>query len=145
MKMIRKLARRFRDFLDRHSYPFKDELVLRLVLHTSSLEMAPTEFREFAPLPGCCGPFKLSGSSLPVFQYIVFEKSIMEFIDVRVEVSRPERIEYSATINSTTAPERHGETVKVKEIYKDPFIVLSRHLFRYFPLFVLPEKRNVNR
>jgi hypothetical protein len=111
------------------------EIVLSLVLNTASLELKPWDSVELAPIKGCCGPFKLYGNSLPVITYRVFEKAIMEFILVRVEIARPDRITYLAKIDSVTAPERHGESVEVKPKYKEPFQKLALQLFRYFPLY----------
>jgi hypothetical protein len=110
-------------------------------MHVSCLELAIGEIVELAPLKGLCSPFELSGNGLPVFEYVMFEKSIMEFVRVRVEVSRPERIQFRTTISSTTAPERHGEVIETVARYKAPFHLLARHLYRYFPLYVLPVKR----
>lgn len=123
--------------------PYNDELVLSLILNTASLELGKDEYVELAPLKGCCGPFKLSGNGLPVFEYIVFEKSIMEFIKVRVEISRPDRIDFSSKIESTSAPERHGEEIETKDKYKRPFNELSLHLFQYFGHYVSREKRGI--
>ena len=130
---LKRKARELAAWLLEWARPFQDELVLSLVLNTASLGLDKGDYVELAPLPGCCGPFRLSGNSLPVFEYRVFEKAIMEFIHVRVEVAKPDRISFIATIDSTTAPERHGEKVEVKEKYKEPFEKLALHLFRYFP------------
>lgn len=134
-QLVRKLTLKLHNWTKTLAKPHQDELVLALVLQTAALELPKGEYRELAPVKGCCGPFKLSGNSLPVFEYKVFEKSIMEFIHVRVEVSRPDRIYYRATIDSTTAPERHGEEVEMKAKYKEPFERLSWHLFQYFPFY----------
>ncbi len=115
--------------------PSKEEIVRAIVLHTSSLELTREEHVEFAPIKGTCGPFRLRGNGLPVFTYTVFEKSLMEFITIRVEVSRPNNIRYIATIDSTTAPEQHGKIVEVKGKYKAPFEALASHLHSYFPLY----------
>lgn len=118
-----------------------EDLVSHLVVHTASLELAKDEYVELAPIKGCCGPFKLTGNSLPAFEYVVFDKQkeplMMEFIKVRVEVSRPDRIEYTATIESKNTEDkaRHGEVLVVKEEYKAPFQKLADHLYNYFPLF----------
>src|SRR4051812_41858492 len=93
----------------------KLELILALTLQTAALELAKHEFIELAPLPGVIGPFRLSGNSLPVFEYRVFDPRkkpfMMEFVKVRVEVSKPERIHYIATIDAEGSqdPKRHGE------------------------------------
>ncbi len=132
---MKKLLRGLQEFLDRFTAPTKEELILALTINTASLELAKGEYIELARCrPGQCGPFKLSGNSLPVFEYVMFEKKIMEFINVRVEVSKkPYRIQYICTIASNTAPELHGKEVEAKERYKEPFEYLIRHLFRYFP------------
>jgi hypothetical protein len=142
MTCLKNLARKLADRLLDWTPPSQDELVLALTLNTASLEIPPGEFRELAPLKGCCGPFKLSGNALPVFTYTVFEKSIMEFIQVRVEISKPDRITFYSTIDSTTAPELHGQEVETKEKYKQPFHQLAQHLFRYFP-FPMPKKEGL--
>jgi hypothetical protein len=130
------------------------EVVFSIVYHTIALELARDEFVELAPINGTCGPFKLSGNGTPVISYVVFDGNlddraslvgrVMEFIQVRVEISKPDRIEYKAFIESknTVDNARHGEEVLCKGKYKKPFEVLSRHLWRYFPLYVHPEKRN---
>lgn len=135
MKFIIDKIRQFQYYLDRFTKPHPEEVVLSLVLHTAALELAPGDFIELAPVKGCCGPFRLEGNSLPSFTYRVFEKKIMEFIQVRVEISRPDRIEYTCTIDSTTAPERHGEIIETIDKYKTPFEMLSLYLFRYFPYY----------
>jgi len=128
------------------------ELVLALTLHTSALELAKNEYIELAPLPGVCGPFKLSGNSLPVFEYRIFDPRkkpfMMEFIKVRVEISKPDRIHYIAKVDSqgSADPIRHGEEVPVLDKYKEPFEKLSEHLFRYFPYYRQPQlDRDPNR
>ncbi len=128
--------RRLERYLAPRTAPHPDELVTSLILHTASLELAKGEFIELAPIKGCCGPFKLSGNCLPVFEYIVFDKTApMEFIKVRVEISKPDRIEFSAAIESihTSDPKRHGEILEVKQRFKEPFEKLALHLFHYFP------------
>ncbi len=133
--MIRDLLLFLKSYIDHWTRPHYDMLVTMLIIHTASLELAKGEYVEFAPTKGCCGPFKLSGNSLPVFEYTVFEKDIMEFIAVRVELAKPDRIEYIAKITSTSAPERHGEAVEVKDKYKAPFDTLAQNLYRYFPFY----------
>ncbi len=117
--------------------PSQELLVLSLTLNAARLALGKGEFIALAPIKGCCGPFRLSGNSLPVFDYRVFDKGMMEFVAVRVEVSKPDRIEFLATIDSikTSDPKRHGEVVSVTDKYKAPFNLLAGHLFRYFPLY----------
>lgn len=130
-KWVRKLALG----VNQLARPYPDEIVSHLIMHTAALELPKREYVEFAPIKGCCGPIRLSGNCLPVFEYRMFEKKLMEFIQVRVEVSKPDRIEYQCTIDSVTAPERHGEPVDVAERYKEPFEKLTRYLFDYFPFY----------
>lgn len=130
---IKRKLRGFAEWLLLKAKPHRYEMVLVLVLNTASLEIPHGEYIELAPIKGTCGPFRLSGNSLPVFEYRVFEKALMEFIAIRVEVARPDRISFLATIDSTTAPELHGQPILVKERYKEPFYQLVQHLYRYFP------------
>jgi hypothetical protein len=126
-------------------YQEKLELVLALTLQTAALELAKQEYVELAPLPGMCGPFRLSGNSLPVVEYRVFDPRkkpfMMEFVKVRVEIAKPDRIEYIATIDCKglkgehTDASRHGESVAVLDKYKEPFEILSKHLRNYFPFY----------
>ncbi len=129
--------RSFENWLDRYSAPKADELVLSLVLNTSSLELVKNEFVEFAPIKGCCGPFKLYGNSLPVFEYTVFHQPIMEFVKIRVEVARPDRISFHAAVESkgTLDSARHGEEIAVIDRFKAPFNRLALNLFYYFPYY----------
>lgn len=121
-----------------------------LIMHTASLELAKHEYIELAPVTGMCGPCKLSGNSLPVFEYRVFDPRkkpfMMEFVKVRVEVSKPDRIQFIAKIDSEGSVDhaRHGEEVEALPMYREPFYRLATHLFRYFPYFVNP-KRDPNR
>lgn len=137
MKILVNWARAVQNYLSKWTNPAIDELVSSLIRNTASLELAREEFLELAPIRGCCGPFRLSGNSLPVFEYIVFEKKIMEFVKIRVEVSKPDRMEFQATIESakTSDPKRHGEVIEVKAKYREPFGKLSWHLFNYFPYY----------
>lgn len=130
----------------------KLELVLALTLQTAALELTKSEYLELAPVRGMCGPFRLSGNSLPVFEYRVFDPRkkpfMMEFIKVRVEVSKPDRIHYIATIDSKGSqdPKRHGEEVPIIAKYREPFEFLSEQLFKYFPFYANPAMmRNKNR
>lgn len=145
--MIRKLAFWLFNKLKKHAKPYDDQLVLALTLQTASLELGKDQYIELAPIKGCCGPFKLSGNGLPTFEYMVFEKKIMEFIKVRVEISKPDRIHYIATIDAkhTMDPKRHGEEVEVTDAYKAPFETLAWHLFNYFPFYMQQHKEALAR
>lgn len=135
--MIQKLAFFLMSYLKRWAKPSDEDLVTSLIYNTASLELTKGECIELAPIKGCCGPFKLYGNALPVFEYNVFEKEMMEFIKVRVEVSKPGRIHFLTSIDSinTSDPVRHGEEVETKEKYKEPFNKLAWSLFQYFPYF----------
>lgn len=122
----------------------KLNLILALTLQTASLELKKNEYIELAPVLGMCGTCRLSGNSLPVFEYRVFDPRkkpfMMEFIKVRVEISKPDRIQYIATIDSHGShdPARHGEVVPVLEKYMEPFQKLSGFLKAYFPYYRNP-------
>jgi hypothetical protein len=122
--------------------PSQVELVTSLVLNTASLEIAAYEHREFAPIKGTCGNIRLTGTSLPVFTYLVFDKKLMEFVEVRVEVSRPERIEYIARIKSLDIS-TDGKEVPIVDKYKAPFERFSLALYNYFP-FPMPRRERGN-
>jgi hypothetical protein len=138
---MKKFIRWLIEWLEWFVIPSQQELVSHLVLHTSCLEMMKHEYTLLAPVKGCCGPFKLSGNALPVLEYIVFHKPIMEFIQVRVEVGRPDKMKFICTISSDSAPERHGEAIETREAFERPFRILIAHLFRYFPLYIKEPKR----
>jgi len=131
----------------------KLELICALSLHTASLALARDEYVEFAPVGGSCVPFKLFGNSLPVFEYRVFEQKIMEFIKIRVEISKPDTIRFIGTIDCVgvkgqhSDAARHGQEVEVLPKYKEPFEKLAMHLLHYFPFTPNPEGwgRDANR
>jgi hypothetical protein len=129
---LKHVLRRFIAFLSQYDRPYSNELVLALTLNTAQLGLMKNEYVEFAPLKGVCGTFKLTGNALPCFLYTVFEKKIMEFIEVRVEVSKPDRIHFSSKIVSTD-PKFNGKEVETTDKYKAPFNALAAHLFNYFP------------
>lgn len=129
---------------EKYATPWDAELVFALTVHTSALALGHDgnpSFVEFAPLKGIYGNFRLSGNMLPVVEYQVFDKKLMEFILVRVEVAKPDRVDFIAKIRSNTPAKgeppdgkcRDGETVNCLPVYKEPFYALARHLCRYFP------------
>lgn len=129
-----------------------DIFVLAMTLQTASLELSKDEYLEMAPVSGVIGPFRLSGNSLPVIEYRVFDPRkkpfMMEFVKVRVEISKPARVYFSACIDSkgSADPARHGEEVEVLPKYKEPFERLAAALFNYFPFYANPpDRRNPNR
>lgn len=117
--------------------PDLEEICFKLVMNTAGLEIPKGHYIDLAPCyPGQCGGFRLTGNSNPVFEYLMFEKKLMEFILIRVEVSRkPPRIHYIATIESkhTADPVNHGKEVELKDVYRAPFEKLAGHLCDYFP------------
>ncbi len=131
--MFRNLLIKLKNWLVLKTGPRHDELVSYLIMHTASLALMKTEFVEFAPLCGVCGVIKLSGNSLPVFEYLIFDKKApMEFIKIRVEVAKPDRIKFISQIQSTD-PQFDGKFVETKEWFKEPFNQLLHHLYCYFP------------
>lgn len=110
----------------------QEEVVMSLILNTAALALEKGKHVELAPIKGTCGNIKLSGNSLPTFVYIVFEKKIMEFIEVRVEVSKPDRVQYFSKIVSSDE-KANGKSVETKEKYKQPFLKLCDSLTTYFP------------
>lgn len=112
--------------------PGHEQLVFKLVHDTLNLELA-NESVKFAPLKGIYGPFTLSGNGLPKFHYRVFDQSLMEFVLVFVELSKPARIEFFAQIEAKEL--ELVKKVEVKEKYKEPFFALAHQLYRYFPYY----------
>lgn len=121
-----------------------DEIVMNFVLHTAALALQKNQYVEFAPIQGTCGTIKLSGNSLPCFEYTVFDKKLMEFIRVRVEISKPDRIQFFSRIQPTqkasaigqpipTAPKADSPLVEMKDQYQAPFWKLAEYLVNYFP------------
>lgn len=123
-----------------------EEIVRTIILNTSALALEKDRYVEFAPITGTCGNVKLSGNSLPIFSYTVFEKKIMEFIQVTVEISKPETIAFSSKIKSED-PNFDGKKVPTIEKYKRPFFKLATQLVQYFPFppFTSGAKKNVSK
>lgn len=147
MTLFKRIARWLYSKLGVYLLPERDALILHLVLHTAALELKKGEYRELAPLKGCTSPIRIYGNSLPVFEFLMFEKPIMEFVKVRVEVARPDRISFRATIESKGNEDnaRHGEEIEVTARHKAVFEQLSRHLWDYFPLYPVREGGEVKR
>ncbi len=113
-------------YLSRFTQPRPEELVLSLILNTASLGLQKGQYVELAPIKGTCGSFKLSGNSLPRFEYTVFDKTkgMMEFITVIAEISKPDRIEFHSVINAkytTDAAEDIGFPGDVEAAAKNLF------------------------
>lgn len=123
------------EFLSRFVRDDIEMLVFCLVYHTAALALAKDEWVEFAPVKGICGNFRLSGNSSPIFEYHVFDKSYMEFIKIRVEVGKPDKLHFIATIDQTGHEDqsRNGQEIELRDFYKKPFYDLAWHLLRYFP------------
>jgi hypothetical protein len=116
--------------------PDDDMIVFSLVMNTANMALERGKYVEFAPVSGMVGVCKLSGNSLPVFEYKVFHaQPVMEFIKVRVEVARPDRISFTAHIESagTVDDKDHGKEMEIIEAYRKPFFTLAHHLYNYFP------------
>lgn len=114
--------------------PSQEFLVKQLVQGTANLELTNDQFVEFAPLE-TIGPFRLRGNSYPVFTYMLFEKEMMEFVEITVFLQLPNHIEFKAKIKSHTAPLRNGEEIPMKKAYERPFNRLMDHLTTYFGLW----------
>lgn len=136
----KRLCRKLVTFFSRWTKPDKQELVTWFVAATANMELTKEQYVELAPLGKCHGPFRLAGNGTPTVRYICFERSIMEFIDVRVELSRPSRIEFICTISSTTAPEKHGQVVQTTPEYEAPFWRLAEKIFNYFPFYLRADR-----
>lgn len=108
------------------------QLVPRLVEGVSGLELTKGNYQRLAPISGVWGSIKIEGNAIPVFTYYVFDKALMEFVEVKAIVSLPDQIAFEATTQDL------GH-VPVLAPYIAPFHRLSRNLFRYFPL-PMPEK-----
>ena len=143
-KILERWAWRLYTFFGKYARPWPAELVLNIVHHTSGLALGHDgnpESVQFAPLKGVIGGFKLSGNALPVLEYEVFDKKLMEFIAIRVEFSQPDRMDFIATIRSNTPALgeppgghcRNGEVVPATAPYREPGLTLLHHLHRYFP------------
>lgn len=117
----------------RLSAPSVAEMVRVIVSNTASLELVKDEV---VKLP-VCGPemfshITLTGNSLPVFIYQVFNRKLMEFILVRVEISLPDRIHYRAFLcDQFPIPKEETECL---DYYRKPFELLLINLFNYWPL-----------
>jgi hypothetical protein len=134
---VRKLFRFIKNWLEPFCYPTPKELVSALVVGTANLELQKDERVYLNPVAFMFGRIELSGTTLPVFKYCLFDDQVMEFIHMRVEVSLPEQLRFLAFIKDEKTFE--PTPVEVKELYKKPFFKLAYHLYQYFP-FPMPEK-----
>lgn len=112
--------------------PSKEELVKAFIAGTASLELLKSESVKLNALPGMFSHIEVSGNSLPVVKYQVFDKGLMEFILIRVELALPDRITYRA-FYCDTFPEPKQET-EVLPYYIEPFNILLLNLYNYWPL-----------
>jgi hypothetical protein len=134
--MYQKLIRWLMPYFERVAGPSDAELTGKMCMNTANMELAKGEYILLNPImPGQCGPFTLSGNCLPVVEYIMFEKKLMEFVKVRAEVGAGEKVRYVCTIESikTSDPANHGKQLDPKPAYMEPMERLIRQLFRYFP------------
>ena len=127
--------------------PDDDMIVLALVMATANMGLERGTYVEFAATSGMLGPCKLSGNSLPVFEYMVFDKPSMEFVRIKVEIAKPDRIEFVAVIDAkgTADPARHGEVIDAVDAFKRPFLILAHHLYNYWPHGQSPACRQFDR
>ncbi len=134
------ISRKIHTEVEKLVRPDDTMLVTKLVMHCQNMALEKGQYVEFAPVPGMTSACKLTGNSLPVFEYRVFNKPMMEFILVRVEVARPDRISYFATVDSkyTQDPSAHGEEVAICADFMKPFEILAQHLYNYFPHYREP-------
>lgn len=109
------------------------ETNLKLRLGCASLNITLDDWVEFAPLHGTNGVIKMWGVTAPTFQYTVFERSIMCFVQVTVVVGKPDKFHYRAQIQSPEDALTDGQPIAVKNEYKLPFLRLAYNLARYFP------------
>lgn len=148
-RFLERLAWKLYVFFGKYARPWPAELVLNIVHCTSGLALGHDgnpEYVEFAPLKGVYGGFKLSGNALPILEYEVFDRKLMEFIAIRVEFSKPDRMDFVATVRSNTPakgePEgghcRNGEIIPTTAAYREPGLALLHNLHRYFP-YVRPK------
>lgn len=136
--MLNRLLRRLAEFLNRRSLPSQKELVGWLVFKTASLELEVGENAYLGGVAGVYGAIKLSGNSLPRFQYTVFDRKLMEFVQVTVEISLPDRVDFTSKIFDRET-HTHAREVETLEQYKKPFFTLGYQLFKYFPLVCMKE------
>lgn len=106
----------------------KSNLVQTLRGHCANLMLERDECVFFNPIPGLFGPITMYGSINPTFEFQAFNYSRKEYMNVRVEVSAPSRIQFY----STTADEGYdAETDKEHERLAMEFFAL---ISNYFPL-----------
>lgn len=135
MKRHKKLVKWLLDKLTLWSIPDREDLVMHLISHVSFLAIPKQKCVYFSPVARMCGEICLSGNGLPVFEYTMFDKRIMNFVRVRVELSKPGRIHFSGQVFKDPDPETDEMPVEMDSFYRDPFYLFASHLFRYFPLF----------
>lgn len=134
-KKTTKLPPHVQKVKDSHDRGALEMAVLKLTISCASLQMTQDDWVEFSPLPGTCGVIKMRGSVNPTFQYTTFDRSIMCFVRVTVEVSKPAKINYFAQILSPEDANTEAVSVRVREEYKIPFQVLMNKLMAYFPFW----------
>lgn len=143
MKLVIRSLRWIQKCLSRFTAPSQAELVFNLCVRVMSLELQSHEYVEFAPLKLIFGPFKIYGGGLPVCEYVMFDRNTMEFLKVKVEIGRPDKLTYRVQIESIRLEDssRHGEIVPIKPEHRVPFETLIRHLYSYFPYHRTKEDR----
>lgn len=142
-RLFYKYKAKLRSVMDKVSFltlPDQRELVHNIVLNVASLELAKNECMKLAACGGSCGLITLRGNAVPQIDYLVFEKTLMEFVRVTVQIQLPNKITYFCSIESqnTSDPKRHGEEVELREAYKEPLFKVAHLFYQYFPF--IPHK-----
>lgn len=126
--------------LDEWSRPNDSILITALIQRISQIMLLREEsaYLNGVKIPnekvqGMFGAVKVTGNGAPVFSYLMFDKQLMEFVRVSVELSLPDRIAFSYKIDSEDEA-THGKEVEEKEEYKAPFYKLAYALYDYFPI-----------
>lgn len=136
--MLNRLLRKLAEYLNKRTLPSHKELVGWIVFKTASLELKVGEYAYLGGVAGVYGVIRLTGNSLPIFSYTVFDKKLMEFVQVSAELSLPDRIEFTCKIFDRET-QTHETVVETKEQYTKPFFTLAYQLFKYFPLVCMKE------
>lgn len=130
--LLRRIARYLVAKLERYTWPDELALASMISMYCCTLELRMGEFVELAPVQGTCGHIQITGNANPVFSYVVFDKKLMDFIEVSVLVSKKNGFKFTSTVKAINK-ETEAKQIETKDAYKEPFLVLSNHLFRYFP------------
>ncbi len=134
-----------------------EQQIAQICMNMAGLQLEKEEFISIVTPPGegVVRGFgmRCKGGLWPTFTYIVFDAQLMEFIEVTVEVSRPDTIRYLAKIICEHKSEStHNKEVEIKEYYKAPFLKILKLFYFYFPLYNnfsheknLPTEKNIGK